>query len=496
MASAVPGSATISIPDPQAIAVGRFLEQSTYGPTSALMDHVKQVGASAFIDEQFATPASIWPAFPKAKMSEVVDAYFANALSGRDQLRQRVIGALSEIFVISKTKNNTSSSEIVPWLQLLSRNAFGNYRTLLAEITLDASMGKFLDLVNSGAAGGAPNENYPREMMELFSLGVSLLNLDGSVQNDSQGIPIPTYTQTDVQQLAKALTGWTYSSAKGGAEVRAGNQQYYPGPMIPYIGKHDTSTKTLLGQVIPANQTIRQDLNSSIDIIFNHPNVGPFVATRLIRALVTSNPSPAYITQVAQVFNGTSTSARGDMQAVIRATLLHPEARNDTPPNNSGRLRTPMQHTIALARALNINPGLGSKLATNFYDMDEALLDAPSVFGHYSPLFRIPGIPGSPLFGPEFQIYSTSTAANRANFLYSLISRPGQINPALKPFVDIAGNASALVAAIDNTLLYGRMSPEVRTAILGALPAQRDSNGRVLAALYATLTSGEYLVQH
>ena len=121
-------------------------------------------------------------------------------------------------------KNNTSSSEIVPWLQLLSRNAFGNYRTLLTEITLDAWMGKFLDLVNSGAAGGAPNENYPREMMELFSLGVALLNLDGSVQNDSQG-PIPPYTQTDVQQLAKALTGWTYSSAKGAAEVRAGNQQ-------------------------------------------------------------------------------------------------------------------------------------------------------------------------------------------------------------------------------------------------------------------------------
>ena len=167
-------------------------------------------------------------------MSEVVDAFFANALSGRDQLRQRVIGALSEIFVISKTKNNTSSSEIVPWLQLLSRNAFGNYRTLLTEITLDASMGKFLDLVNSGAAGGAPDENYPREVMELFSLGpLSAQSRRHRFRMTAQGIPIPTYTQTDVQELAKALTGWTYSSDKGAAEVRAGNQKYYPGPMIP-----------------------------------------------------------------------------------------------------------------------------------------------------------------------------------------------------------------------------------------------------------------------
>ena len=492
MSSPQVDSATTSIPDPETISVARFLEQSTYGATPALIVHVKQVGMSAFIDEQFGTPESPWPP-PKAKMSDAVDAFFANALKGQDQLRQRVLGALSEIFVIAKTKNNTSSSEIVPWLQLLSRNAFGNYRTLLTEITLDASMGKYLDLVNSGVSGGAPNENYPREMMELFSLGVSLLNLDGSVQVDAQGVPVPTYTQTDVQQLAKALTGWTYNSSKGTPTVRGGNQQYYPGPMIPVEGKHDTSAKTLLGQVIPANQTIQQDLGSVIDIIFNHPNVGPFVATRLIRALVTSNPSPAYITRIATVFNGTSSSARGDMQAVIRAILLDPEARNDSPSGTFGRLRPPMQHTIALARALNLDPGPASKFANRFFDMNEAILDAPSVFAHYSPLFRIPY---SPLFGPEFQIYSTSDAVNRANFLYSLISPSGRINPALQPFVQIAGNPSALVSAVDDTLLQGRMLPPTRTAILNALPAHRDNNGRVLAALYLAFSSGEYLVQH
>jgi uncharacterized protein (DUF1800 family) len=477
--------------DPQTVAVGRFLEQSTFGPTPALMAHVKQVGISAFIGEQFAAPQSPWPPF-SAKLPDVVDAFFANALNGKDQLRQRLIGALTEILVIARSKNNTSSSEVIPWLQLLSRNAFGNYRTLLREITLDASMGKYLDLVNSGAAG-APNENFPRELMELFSLGVSRLDFAGAVQTDSAGIPIPTYTQADVQQLAKALTGWTYGSSKGLTSTRAGNQQYYPGPMIPYIGKHDTSPKTLLGQAIPANQAAEQDLDRSIDIIFNHPNIGPFVATRLIRALVTSNPSAAYIARVAMVFNGTATNLRGDMQATISAVLLDPEARNDNPPADFGRLRAPMQHTVAIARALNLNPGPAQKLDSVFIAMNERILDAPSVFGHYSPLYRIPE---TALFGPEFQIYSTSDAVNRANFFYSLVSRPGQINPVLQPFVQVAGTPSALVDAVDNALLYGRMLPGTRAAILAALAAQRDNNGRVLAALYLTFTSGEYLVQH
>ncbi len=485
------GSATISIQDPQAITYGRFLEQATFGPTPALLTHVKQVGMAGFINEQFTIPESPWPPLATATRADAVDAFFANAFSGQDQLRQRVIGALSEIIVVAMNKN-TNGNEIIPWLQVLSRNAFGNYRTLLKEITLDASMGKYLDLANSGVMGGAANENYPREVMQLFSLGLSLLNLDGSVRTDGNGNPLPTYTQTDVQQLAKALTGWTYSNATG-TVGSGGNYNYYPGPMIPVLGKHNISSKTVLGQVIPGNQTAQQDLDNAIDIIFNHPNIGPFVATRLIRALVASNPSPAYITRVAQVFNGQSGNARGDMQAVIAAILLDPEARNDNPPSNFGRLRTPMQHTLALTRALNLNPGPASQFAYLFYNMNEGILDAPSVFGHYSPLFHIPK---SPLFGPEFQIYSASDAVNRANFFYSLIYSPWPINPALQPFVGLAGNASALITAIDNTLLYGRMLPPTRTAILNALPVQYDNNQRVLTALYLTFTSGEYLVQH
>jgi hypothetical protein len=483
------GSATVSIQDPQAITSGRFLEQSTFGPTPALMARVRQVGIPVFLEEQLAMPESPWPD-SAATRADAIDAFYANAFAGQDQLRQRVIFALSEIFVVAMNKN-TNGNEIVPWLALLSRNAFGNYRTLLKQITRDATMGKFLDLANSGVGQGAPNENYPREVMQLFSIGVSLLNPDGSVQTDASGNPIPTYTQTDVQQLARALTGWTYSNATKTTGL-GGNWNYYPGPMIPVPGKHVTSAKTVLGNVLPANQTINQDLDGAIDIIFNHPNVGPFVATRLIRALVTSNPSPAYIARVAQAFNGSAGSPRGDMPAVLRAILLDREARNDSPPSTFGRLRTPMQHTIALCRALGLDPGPASQFAYLFYDMNEGLLDAPSVFGHYSPLFRIPR---SPLFGPEFQIYTVSDATNRANWFYYLIYNPWPMSPALKPFVGVASDPAALVAAVDNTLLYGRMLPKTRTAIIGALPAMYDDNQRVLTALYLTLMSGEYLVQ-
>ncbi len=476
-------------PDPLAVTYGRFLEQSTFGPTKQLMAHIAQIGISAFLDEQFAMPESPWPPLATAQRSDAIDAFFGNALAGPDQLRQRVIYALSEIIVEASNKN-TNANEIIPWLQLLSRNAFGNYRTLLAEITLDASMGKYLDLANSGLMGGAANENYPREVMQLFSMGLYQLNLDGSVQVDAQNVPIPTYSQVDVQQLAKALTGWTFGNPTGTPPTYQ-NSNYYPGPMLPVASKHNATSKTLLGDVIPANQSAQQDLDDAIDIIFYQPNVGPFICTRLIRALITSNPSPGYVARVAAVFNDNGAGVRGDMRAVLTAILLDAEARNDTPPANFGRLRTPVQHTIALVRALSLNPGPASQFAYLFTYMNESMLDAPSVFGHYSPSYRIPR---TALYGPEFQIYSVSDAINRANFFYSLMYQY-PTNPLLQPFLAIAGNATALVDAVDSALLFGRMAPATRAALLTALPQMPDNNARMLTALYLTSMSGEYLIQ-
>jgi uncharacterized protein (DUF1800 family) len=487
------GSATVNIQDPVAITYGRFLDQSTFGPTPQLMSHVRQVGIPVFLDEQFATPESSWPALNTATRSNAVDSFFLNAATGQDQLRQRVIFGLSEVIVISMNKN-TNGNEIVPWLQLLSRNAFGNYRTLLREITLDGTMGKFLDLANSSkptATTGA-NENYAREVMQLFSIGLFQLNLDGSTKLDGQGQPIPTYSQNDVRQMALALTGWTYGNASGIPPLNP-NSNYYPGPMLPIQSRHDVTAKNILGQSLPAGRTNTQDLDGAIDIIFNHPNVGPFVATRLIRARVTSNASPAYISRIASVFNNNGQGVRGDMKAVIRAILLDPEARNDAPPSDFGRLRTPVQHTIALMRALSLPIGQPSQFAYIYYSMGEGMLDAPSVFGHYSPLFHVPK---TALFGPEFQIYSATDAVNRANLFYSMLYNPWPINPALQGFVSVAGNSTTLVNAVDNALLQGRMSSQMRTAIMNALPSQYDNSARALTALYLTAISGDYLIQH
>lgn len=489
------GKTTVSFTDPDAVHFARFLEQATFGPTPQSMARVRQLGIPAWLDEQFAKPESPWPAATTNNRDLVINAFFGNALSGDDQLRQRVIYALGEIVVISRNKN-TNANELLPWLQILSRNAFGNYRTLLGEITLDAGMGHYLDMVNSakpGLAGGA-NENYPREAMQLFSMGLYALNADGSVKLDANGQPIPTYTQADVQQLALAFTGWTYNNASNTPTASGQRGSYYPGPMVPAPSYHATGAKTVLGHVIPANQTPLEDVNAGLDILFHHPNVGPFLATRLIRALVTSNPSPQYIQRVAAVFDDNGQGVRGDLAAVVRAVLLDAEARNDAPGPEFGRLRTPVQHTIAMVRAL----GLTSTSASNFdyllADMGESIVNAPSVFGHYSPTFRIPK---TPLYGPEFQIYSPTEAVNRANFLHSFWSASGGNLPAaLQPFNAIASDPAALTNAVDHTLLYGRMPAATRAAILQALPLMYDNPQRVRTALYLTLMSGDYLIQH
>jgi uncharacterized protein (DUF1800 family) len=489
------GKTTVTFTDPQAVTYSRFLEQATFGPSPQSLARVRQIGIPAYVDEQLAKPESPLPPLATATRNGILNAFFGNALGGDDQLRQRVLFALSEVIVISRNKN-VNTNDLLPWLVILSRNAFGNYRTLLGEITLDASMGHYLDMVNSakpGLAEGA-NENYPREVMQLFSLGIYELHPDGSVKLDPDGQPIPAYTQTDVQQLALAFTGWTYNNASNTPTAAGLRGSYYPGPMVPAPAYHDTRAKTVLGHFIPAGQTPLQDVNAGLDILFQHPNVGPFVATRLIRALVTSNPSPQYIQRVAAKFDDNGQGVRGDLPAVVRAILLDPEARNDDPPSDFGRLRTPVQHTIAMSRALSLPLTSASNFDYLLGDMGESLLNAPSVFGHYSPTFRLPG---TALYAPEFQIYSPTEAVNRANFLHSFWSGSGGALPAaLQPFAAIASDATALTNAVDHTLLYGRMPAATRAAILQALPLMYDNPQRVRTALYLTLMSGDYLVQH
>lgn len=479
-----------SAPPQNGASVNRFLNQTTFGATPVLKTHVEQIGFEAFLSEQFALPESVYPNPPTATTQQTVDRFWSNMFKGNDQLRQRTVYALSQIWVESFNKNSEPEM-MIPWLKILSKNSFGNYRTLMREITLDASMGHYLDLVNSNkpSATEGANENYARELMQLFTIGLYKLNPDGSYQLDSNNRPIPVYSQTDVRQLALALTGWTYPTPPG--QTPGGNNgSYYPGQMEPRQNNHDATAKTILGQNLLAGRTIQQDLDGALDIIFNHPNTAPFVSTRLIRAFVTSNPSPAYIQRISAIFENNGSGVRGDLKSVIRAILLDAEARNDDPASDFGRLRSPLQHTIAVFRALNadFNEPLG--FAYIYRDMGEGILDAPSVFGHYSPAFRLPD--GGGLFAPEFQIYTPTEAVNRANFIYTNMYE-NRVN--ISEFTSVAGNSANLINAVNRRFLDGKMSPEMRDSISRALQSATDNKTRAITAIYLVVTSGDFVIQ-
>lgn len=331
------------VPDAAYIGAVRLLEQATFGAAPADVAAIKANGQAAWLKRQFTLPASAIPV--TTDMRVLQNAWYKNMASGPDQLRQRMIFALSQLFVVSADKN-PYANEIQPWLATLSNNAFGNYGALLREITLNPAMGKYLDLGNSIAP--SPNENYAREVMRLFTLGPVMLNQDGSIQTDRDGDAIPTYDQARISDFARALSGWTYA----GASTTGINWENFSGPLQPRDKFHDKAGKTLLlGAVLPAGQTAVQDLDGVMQNLFQHPNLPPFVATRLIRAFVTSNPGPAYITRVADVF-AYGAAGRGDLQATLTAVLTDPEARQDAPAATQGRLKDPMLQSLGLFRTL------------------------------------------------------------------------------------------------------------------------------------------------
>jgi hypothetical protein len=264
--------------------------------------------------------------------------------------------------------------------------------------------------------------------------------------------------------------------------------------MVPLEANHDTTQKTFLGCTLPAGQTTTQDLNGFLNCLFNHPNVGPFIATRLIRSMVTSNPSPAYIQRIAAVFNNNGAGVRGDLAAVVKAILTDAEARNDVAPPASGRLKDPIFHMISFVRALNGTFSPTNGLPWLFSRLAQAPLTPPSVFSFYSPLYHIPR---TPFFGPEFQIYTPTESILRGNFLWEIISNPAtDMTTDLSPFISVAGNTQQLIDAVDQTLLYGRMPAPMRQSLANAIVAQSDNTSRMQTALYLTALSGFYAVQY
>ena len=496
---------------------GRFLEQAAFGPTPSDLAYIHQNttstqdGINVWLANQFAMAPSVI-ALP-ASNSNVQSDTLHRLATAPDQLRQKMAWALSQFIVISMNKN-IYPDEYVPYQAILSNDAFGNFRTLLYDITVSPQMGQYLDLANSNKAGvgSGANENYAREVMQLFTIGLNMLNIDGSNQLDSHGNPIPTYLQPDVVRVAAAFTGWTYPTPAG-AQPQPNNQPNFTPPVMETRqANHDTTAKTFLGCSLPAGQTVVQDTNGVLDCLFNHPNTGPFVATRLIRNLVTSNPTPGYIQRVATVFNNNGSGVRGDLKAVLTAILTDPEARQDTitldAANNPyyklngvnvnytpGRLKDPINFIVNFVRAMNGTIPVGTIIPYNFVAMGETVNQPPSVFGYWSPLYHLPLNPL--LFGPEFQIYTPTESVEEANMLQTIISMPNS-DPSidLSAFNAVVNNTAALLDLADQRFFYGRMPAALRTALGTAIDANTDNPSRVMTAVYLAALAGQYQTQY
>jgi uncharacterized protein (DUF1800 family) len=485
-------------------AAARFLEQASWGATPTTIAQVQQMGFSGYIDDQFLAPMSPIPDVPpgpngREPVGPVQQQFFLNASTGADQLRQRVAFALSQIWVVSAVKLNTAD-QIVPYFRLLQQDAFENYSKIIDDVTLSPSMGHYLDMVNNDkpAAGREANENYARELLQLFTIGLNELNDDGSLQINS-GQPIPTYGQNVVQGFARVFTGWTYAPMPG-AQLRTHNPPYFAVPMVAVNSNHDTGSKTLLdGLVLPggASRTALLDLTDALADIFNHHNVAPFISRQLIQHLVTSNPSPAYVSRVVAAWR----SSGGDMRVVIKAILLDPEARaGDTgkPVPGFGHLREPVLLINTLLRELNATVSANNALASQGNNMGQNVYYAPSVFNYFSPGYRylthIPNQVQVSINAPEFQIDSTSTALTRANFANTLIY--GTITGVtldLTPYLNLT--PVQLLDTLNQELMHGTLSPQAQTAILNAVHAQTTPKAKVQAAIYLIASSSQYQVE-
>jgi uncharacterized protein (DUF1800 family) len=464
----------------------RFLQHATFGPSRAAVDRLRGIGyANWFVDQFDPQQASSYPEYLNDKPMEwSQDYFFQNAVSAPDQLRQRMAFALHKIFVVSA--NDISSAETyLSYLRILHQDAFGNFGDLMRDMTLNAAMGEYLNMLNNAKvpAGvtGSPNENYARELLQLFSIGLAELNPDGSSKIDAAGNPIPSYGQREVIAFARAFTGWTYSPRPG---MYPGSLlPYFSGPMVPYEPNHDTGEKLLFnGVVLPAGQTARQDLEAALRNIFEHPNVGPFLARGLIQQFVTSNPSPEYIARVARVFNDNGSGVRGDLKAVIQAVLRDAEA-TDPQFSTGGHLREPALYLTALLRLFGAQIADHPFITDQVSDLGQRVLYPPSVFSYFSPSYRFPG---SAVTAPEFQIVTAQTAMMRINTLARLINNGygNEVTVDLARFTDAAGDTPLLLDMVNREFFGGRMEPDVRRAIFDAVQAQENRRGKALTAIY------------
>jgi len=539
----------------------RFLSQASFGPTDGSIERVMSLGYARWIDEQLAmAPSSHRAAWDEADaavkainagssagQNEVLDAFWRHAVNAPDQLRQRMAFALSQIFVISMQDGNVGGSPraVAAWMDMLATDGLGNYRGLLEQVSRHPMMGRYLTHLGNRRAdprtGRVPDENYAREVMQLFSIGLVELGPDGRPVLDGSGAPRETYTSDDISGLAKVFTGWSWACpgwpadscfTRGSFENQSDPDRAFK-PMLGYPQFHSPEAKTFLGLTIPAQDPPDPEasLAAALDHLAAHPNVGPFIGRQLIQRLVTSNPSPAYVAAVARAFADNGAGVRGDMKAVLKAVLLHPEARR-AGGDADGKLREPVLRLAAYLRAFPHTSDTGRWRVGNTDNPASALgqspLRSPSVFNFYRPGYVAPGTlsASAGLVAPELQIAHETSVAGYVNYVRSGVeSGVGQYNGTVgaqtfnrrdlqrdwRTELALADDPAALVTHVLERLVPGQLSPALHDEIVGAIAAitvpalnasgsnQRQIDdarrNRVRSAVLLALVSPEFLVQ-
>jgi uncharacterized protein (DUF1800 family) len=512
---------------PRAIDAARFLTQASFGARSLReIADLQKKGPGLWIEEQIRIPAATQAEYLNGAMirhnttypfdEDSYEAIWQQWLFGPDQLRGRMSFALSQIFVVSNIAPNLNPWAMSSYMDLLNRNAFGNYRQLLQEVTLHPAMGYYLDMLKSQkedpVTGRHPNENFAREVLQLFSIGLVQINIDGTPVLDAAGKTIPTFSEDTVRGFAKAFSGWSFGGGNT-ADPKAffSVRENWQLPMQAWPSQHSQGEKLLLnGTVLPAFQTPERDLKDALDNIFYHPNVGPFICRELIQRFVTSNPSRGQIQRCATVFNNDGFGERGDLGMVIKTILLDPEARDAALATGPtfGKQREPVIRFANYLRAFNAKSTSGRNAIHYLDSPDDSLgqspLLAPSVFNFFSPNFRPVGPIGQAgLVAPEFQITTETSVAGTLNFFGTLVDRGAygyndtQLTFDYGTLQAIALDPAKLADHINMLLMAGSMSPALKDSIVRAVTAMPtgSTRNRVEAALMIAAASPEFVIQ-
>ncbi len=506
------------------VEAARFLAQASFGPSMSAVEHVQTIGYQAWIDEQ----VNIAPTFhatlhqePHRNRNAVrVTAWMRAVLWGQDQLRQRMAYALSEILVVSQNEGQLirHQDSLINYYDQLVSHGLGNYRDLLGVVSRNPIMAEYLSFSGNAKSEGAEkvDENYARELLQLFTIGVHKLNLDGTLQKDNLGNLVPNYTQDTIENLAKAFTGWCYKDPHQNkfCNLHARN---LTDPLVPWEEYHDTSEKILFGnQSIPAGQTAQEDMDAALDIIFAHPNLAPYISKLLIQRLVTSNPTLSYVARVAAVFNDNGNGVKGDLTAVAKAILLDDEARTGhiTTVDFFGKMREPITRMTHFWRALDVQ--ILAEMLVFYYlqeDIGQAPLTAPSVFNFFPADYAPEELSDLDLIAPETKFNDESSLTTLMNFFWGHIyegvyenttqesSKRWRLYSQYQPYVDLLSQVdgtSLIIERINTLFTYGQMSTGLQQVITELIEDMKvDTNHHKMMAYVMMLVfmSPEFCVQ-